>query len=115
LCGQKKVTKEKPPRLAAPFGGSLRCSSRWAAPELALAAARQGLRQSSPTPRGVTALLGSSQWVALRFATARMMRTDFGYSLSRCQAMVFAPVFAGLKSQKYRVVNCFIKKNYNLI
>ena len=59
LLRQEKVTKEKATQARRPVG-SLRCSPGQAAAELALAAARQGLRQSSPTAPDLAVLLGGS-------------------------------------------------------
>ena len=70
LLRQEKVTKEKATLFAAPFGSSLRCSHGRAAAtqgdflrgaQLAIAAARQWLRQSSPTAPGRAVLLGGSE------------------------------------------------------
>ena len=59
-CSAKKSNQKKAAPVHRP-SGPLCCSPSRAAAELALAAARQGLRQSSPTAPGLAALLGGSQ------------------------------------------------------
>ena len=61
--GRPRESKQREgrPGETPPDGGSLRYSTNLAAAELAIAAARQGLRQSSPTPPDSFALLGVSQ------------------------------------------------------
>gem|GEM_PF-2995776 len=58
LCGQKKVTKEKPPRLAGPSGFPALLAKPGGS---ATRPRKRGLRQCSPTTPGFAALLGGSQ------------------------------------------------------